>query len=108
MGSTPAPIPESCSQSFTEGLLRHRIKTLEKKVATLKNELNEANSKLKPADHWNKQYQERRDVAITITDSNENEAEERDWHARSFSGASDWSGGFSSGRKGSGIEWSSS
>ena len=49
MGSTPAPIPESCSQSFTEGLLRHRIKTLEKKVATLKNELNEANSKLKTA-----------------------------------------------------------
>jgi hypothetical protein len=85
LGSTPAPIPESCSQSFTEGLLRHRIKTLEKKVATLKNELNEANSKLKTADHWNKQYQERRDVAITITDGNENEAEERDWHARSFS-----------------------
>lgn len=85
LGSTPAPIPESCSQSFTEGLLRHRIKTLEKKVATLKNELNEANSKLKTADHWNKQYQERRDVAITITDGNENEADERDWHARSFS-----------------------
>ena len=87
--STPAPIPESCSQSFTEGLLWHRIKTLEKKIDTLKNGLNVANSKLRTANHWSREYQAKRDVAITITDGNENDTDEKEWHRRSFSATRD-------------------
>lgn len=84
LGSKPAPIPDQ-SHSFTEGLLRHRIKSLEKENAKLKADLNLAESKLKTVDYWEREYQQMREVKITITDTDGTEAEQRDWHARHFS-----------------------
>ena len=49
LGSKPAPMPEPSSQSFNEGLLRHRIKQLEKQVGELKKDVDLKDSQTKTA-----------------------------------------------------------
>ena len=84
LGSKPAPIPEPSSKSFTEGLLRHRIKALEKQVSELKKGKNLANSTIGTDRYWNREDAAKRAIEITITDANENDEKQKDWHRRHF------------------------
>ena len=61
-----------------EGLLRHRIKQLEKQVGELKKDVDLKDSQTKTAVYWNDQDAAKRAIEITITDADENDEKQRD------------------------------